>query len=244
MISRISLKDISVIVPLAPREEAWKGFVEDLGPFFERFAEIIFVVTHKSHKSALRNKSSLIPIQIKTTAPGRAKQLNAGARTATAKYLWFVHADSRLGPKPIMALEKALNQGPNALHYFNLAFLKDGPPLMWVNRIGCWIRSQLLGVPFGDQGFCLSKKLFFALGGFPENAPYGEDHLFIWKVRQNDIPLNCIPATIQTSARRYAQQGWAKLTLRYAHRWIRQAWPEWKKLRKGKGHLIRTTTTH
>jgi len=66
----------------------------------------------------------------------------------------------------------------NALHYFDLVFLDDGPALTVVNTVGVWFRSHILGLR-SDQGFCLERKLFERLDGFSEDVSYGEDHLFV-----------------------------------------------------------------
>src|SRR3989338_879848 len=201
----ITFKDISIIIPVGPGENALEALLKDLRPI-EKEAELIVV-----------------------RGASRPKQLNDGVRKATRDFLWFLHADSRLAPKTLGALLKSLGNDPHALHYFNLRFLPDGPPLMFINEIGCWIRSRILGVPFGDQGFAVSKEIFETMGGFPENVPYGEDHLFVWRARQKGVPLLCTGASLFTSARPYAKAGWAKLTWNYARGWTRQAWPEWKK---------------
>jgi rSAM/selenodomain-associated transferase 1 len=101
---------------------------------------------------------------------------------------------------------------------------------MFINEIGCWIRSRLLGLPFGDQGFCLSRIHFERIGGFPEDVAYGEDHVFVWRAKQNGIALKAIKAILKTSARRYRDQGWLKTTLLFYKLWTRQARAERKKL--------------
>ncbi|MBI4238702.1 MAG: glycosyl transferase family 2 [Deltaproteobacteria bacterium] len=202
----ITFRDISIIIPVGPGENALEALLGDLRPI-EKEAELIVV-----------------------QGSSRAQQLNEGARNATRDFLWFLHADSRLSSKTLAALLGSLGENPHALHYFHLRFLPDGPPLMCINEIGCWIRSRLMGLPFGDQGFAVAKEVFETMGGFPENVPYGEDHLFVWRAMQKRVPLRCTGASLYTSARRYAETGWARLTWDYARRWTRQAWPEWKKL--------------
>lgn len=202
----VSFRDISIIIPVGPCENALEQLLDDLRPI-EKEAELVVV-----------------------SGSSRARQLNDGARRATRDFLWFLHADSRLSSVTVESLLKSLTKDPHVLHYFNLRFLPDGPPLMFINEIGCWIRSHILGVPFGDQGFCLSKKVFEKIGSFPENAKYGEDHLFVWRARQKGIRLRCTGSVLKTSARRYAETGWARLTLSYARMWTRQAWPEFWKL--------------
>jgi len=84
----------------------------------------------------------------------------------------------------------------------------------------------LLGVPFGDQGFCVTKKKYNLIGGFLETAPYGEDHLFVWHAKQRGIRIRSTNAALKTSARKYRQSGWFTTTLLYYQLWTKQASPE------------------
>ncbi len=226
------LNNLSLIVPVAPQEEAWANLwtdLEDLPPE----TKIIFSGPKKPGRSI---PSRVIWID---SAPGRAQQLNEGARNATRDFLWFLHADSRFTKSTLTALVQALNSDPNIFYYFDLRFLKDGPPLMFINEIGCWIRSRLMGLPFGDQGFCLSKINFDRLGGFPEEAPYGEDHLFVWRAHQHGVPLKSTRAILKTSARKYQEQGWFHNTGHYYKLWTRQARLERETLKR----ILRYQTT-
>ena len=228
------LHDLAVIIPVGPHERAWEQLLGDLTEL-PAASEIILVGTHapspqfETFQMHPKLKAHLRWIR---ATQGRALQLNAGARATHKKYLWFLHADSRTRPQTVSALENNLRRHPNALHYSVLRFLSDGPRWMRLNEIGCWFRSRLLGIPFGDQGFSLSREIFDQIGGFPENTPYGEDHLFVWSARQRRIPLRCTGAVLETSARRYADTGWLNLTWCYYQRWVRQAIPEWFKCLK------------
>jgi GT2 family glycosyltransferase len=157
---------------------------------------------------------------------GRARQMNAGARAARGRHLWFLHADSGFSRPDVEALATALREAPRALHYFNLAF--DGRPrqLMYLNQAGAWWRSHALGLPFGDQGFCLERDAFFALGGYDEQAAYGEDHLLVWQARRAGIEVRCTRGRIVTSARKYREQGWLRTTILHQYLTYRQAAPE------------------
>jgi len=157
---------------------------------------------------------------------GRALQMNCGAARARGTFLWFLHSDSRLTPHALDALCHSLATNPTALHYFDLDFLKDGPRWMLANSWGCWIRSQWLGMPFGDQGLCLPRNTFQQLAGYREDVRYGEDHLLVWLARRRGIRLRCTGQTIRTSARKYQQRGWFKTTVQHVVLTIRQAWPQ------------------
>ncbi|HXH00607.1 MAG TPA: glycosyltransferase [Xanthomonadaceae bacterium] len=151
---------------------------------------------------------------------GRAAQQNAGADAATRDWLWFLHADSRLAGDTLAALATFLQRGEAALGYFDLRFLDDGPWLTRLNAAGAWVRSRVLGLPFGDQGLLLPRALFTKLGGFDTAISRGEDHDLVWRARRAGVPIQPVRATLYTSARKYAECGWWPTTL--AHQ--RETW--------------------
>lgn len=185
---------VSVIIPMAAQEPEPTALLDQLPP------EIEIILSQEA---------------------GRAASLNAGAAKAKGAYLWFLHADSSLPDDAWQKLQQAIADKPKALHYFDLAFAGGG----WLMKINSWganMRSRFFGCPFGDQAFCIEKQLFEALGGYPETAPYGEDHLFVWQAHKADVKLNRIAARLITSARKYQQNGWLKTTLLHQYLWLKQ----------------------
>lgn len=220
------LRDLAVVVPVGPGDDSWTALAADLGALPSE-AEIVFVGTEPPPPD--------LPAGIRwIEAPrGRARQMNAGARATRRPFLWFLHADSRLADDTLASLAGGLRTAPEALHFFDLAFLPDGPALVRLNQIGAWVRSRWGGMPFGDQGFCLRRDVWERLGGFRTDAPYGEDHLLAWKARQQGIALRPTGGTLRTSARRYRERGWLATTARHLRLTARQAIPEWMKLVRG-----------
>ncbi len=225
---------VSIIIPIAPAETQWRNLLVcfvDL-PWNSE----ILLIGATSAPDDFRNFTNDLGIQHAIrwvdSDPGRARQLNTGSKFATGRFLWFLHADSMLTPQAIEALDQALTHRPNTLHYFRLKFHDDGPRPMVLNAAGVWFRSHWLGMPFGDQGFCIEQSTFEKLGGFDETAPYGEDHLFVWTARQNGIRLNGIREPIRTSARKYQEHGWWRTTCRHVILTYRQAIPEFWQLMK------------
>jgi len=198
------LETLSIIIPLAPNETQHKQLLADIQTHSQEQAEII----------PCSNQS-------------RAKSLNTGAAEASGKWLWFVHADSRISADNLQALEQSLEKYPDSLHHFDLAFDRR---FLRGNALGANLRSRLLGLPFGDQGFCIKKSLFNDLSGYCEDAAYGEDLLFVWQAHQARIKLRRIPSKLVTSGRKYQQQGWLKLSLLYQWRWILISLPQLLKL--------------
>lgn len=222
------LVGVSVVVPIGRGDEAWRGLL----PSFSRMAresEVWLVATESPpldlgeliEKSQLRCSVTWI-----ASAPGRARQMNQGAECARGDFLWFLHADSRLGVGGFVALQKSLAAEPRALHFFDLEFGGDGPRLARWNAWGANLRSRWLGLPFGDQGFCVCRTLFNELSGYDEQAPYGEDHLFVWAARRAGVPIRRVGATLRTSARKYAAGGWFVTTSKHLGRTWWQAWPQ------------------
>lgn len=195
---------LSLILPFAPDERAGAELLADLAAL------------RPPHEVILAGVQGCAPplpeadaIRVGAAA-GRARQLNAGARVARGAWLCFLHADSRLPPAALHALD-ALPQGPDALRYFDLRFC-DGPGAMRLNELGAFARSRWLGLPFGDQGLCLPRAWFERLGGFDESLACGEDHALVWAARRAGLPLRPLRAPILTSARKYAERGWLRTT--------------------------------
>lgn len=228
----MTLKNLTIIIPLGPDEDQLPELLGDLTQL-PRETEIILVTCGgdmvENHPMVA---DSLLVDRVRwvRSAQGRAQQQNAGAQAANRDFLWFLHADSRVTPEVLTALETSLKISPDALHYFHLKFKQDGPRWMRINEWGTRFRSQVLGIPWGDQGFCLLRKHFEQIGGFPEQVAYGEDHLLVWQAKQAGLRLCCTGEALITSARKYHRHGWAALTLQYQRLWIKQALPEIFKL--------------
>lgn len=210
--------DCSIIVPVGTHEVGLSTLIEDLKTTYPQ-AEIICVGAEESPLSLPSGAKWL------KTEKGRARQMNEGAKKACHSFLWFLHADSKVRFENVEVLKRALKINPTALSYFDLAFT-DGDLRMEINALGARFRSRILGLPFGDQGFAISKKLFWDLGGYDESAPYGEDHLLVWAAKKQGVDLNPLKVSLGTSARKYLTQGWLKTTLRHIFLTYHQAFKE------------------
>jgi len=224
-------QNLSVVIPVGPGEVSLEPMLQQL-VYLQHALKIIFVFCPAS-EHLIAQLPVADHIHVLRVKAGRARQMNAGAREVQSGFIWFLHLDSQISNTQWQMLNQSLARQPDALHYFDLRFLSDGNGPMWLNSLGANWRSRFLGLPFGDQGFCLSVRQFERLGGYPVEAEYGEDHLFVWRAHQNGVRLARTGAVLTTSARKYAASGWGRLTLRYQFCWIRQAWPQlwllWKR---------------
>ena len=199
MPARNSFKDLTVIIPLSPIENQQSVLLADLKALSDWGMEVI-----------------------QCSKGSRACSLNKGAAQARGQWLWFVHSDSRISERQLRALQRSLEQQPDAVHYFDLAF-QSAPRyrrLVCINAWGANLRSKLFKAPFGDQAFCMHRDIFRRLGGFNENVSYGEDLLLVRRARRNKVPLIPVHSPILTSPRKYIANGWLRLTLLYQWRWI------------------------
>lgn len=214
---------VSVIIPVGPGESPDAPLFTQLD-LLPRGWQVIIALCPGSE--ALEKKLDLPRAAEIVVAPtGRAQQMNAAVENAVGEYLWFLHIDSVLTPSVIQALEQALLEAPDTLLCYRLRFARDGQGPMGLNAAGANLRTRLLGVPFGDQGFCLSAQRFEEVGGYPESLSYGEDHVMVWLLRLRDVKVQMLSCDLETSARKYRSRGWLSLTLRYQRYWLRQAAP-------------------
>ncbi len=225
------LRELAVVVPIGPGDGAWRALLPQLAVLPPE-ARVVLVAAADRELPARGDPSCATlraDLRLLTAPCGRASQQNAGAREAERRFLWFVHADSRLHARTLTALARSLERHPDALGYFDLRF-DDGPLVVGLNAIGVLIRSRWLGLPFGDQGLFLSRANFERLGGFDVTLDRGEDHALVWGASRAGIALVAARAPIYTSAREYAERGWLRTTAR--HVWLTAA-QVWRESRRG-----------
>lgn len=139
---------------------------------------------------------------------GRSNQMNYAAAHASGDVLWFVHCDSVLPIDAHKQIRQAVARGEQ-WGCFHIAFDYDGP-FMGCNTFFSNLRARQ-GIAFGDQGIWIQKKVFDAIGGFPD-LPIMEDYEFSLRMQKAGIPICQLPGRIITSGRRY-EKGFPLLTM-------------------------------
>jgi rSAM/selenodomain-associated transferase 2 len=142
--------------------------------------------------------------------PGRALQLQAGARATTGEGVLFLHADTRLPAGWAKALCDALSDSRFSGGAFGLRF--EGPePSLRVLEWGIRIRLALFALPYGDQAIFVRRSVLEAMGGVPQ-AAWMEDLDLVRELKLRGR-LALLPMSVTTSARRYQQAGLARTAL-------------------------------
>lgn len=195
---------LSVVIPVAPDENS-----------------------HHTLIAMLRSYAPELEI-ILAQEGGRAASLNAGIEASTKEFIWFLHSDSFVDRKVLLALQEAILQHPDALHYFSLSYGRYASLPMKITAAGANLRSLLFQAPYGDQGFCIARSALKNIGGYDITLPYGEDHAWMWQCKRQNIRLHKVNETIITSDRKYRIYGWWKVTILHQYMWIKQILLLWK----------------
>ena len=196
---------LEVIIPVGPGETAWQALLQHLPRDWPiRISATEARPAHLSDRITWLNGPA-----------GRGGQLNRAAESSRARWLWFVHADSLPDPTALAQIQMLCTGDTECLAYLDLCFFDDGPWLTRLNAIGANLRSRLLALPYGDQGLCVPRPWFWRLNGFREDLDRGEDLDFVIRARAAGLPPQRLTGRMQTSARRYREQGWLATSWRH-----------------------------
>ena len=141
--------------------------------------------------------------------PGRGRQMNAGAATATGDVLLFLHADTLLPINFLEHIDKLLSREGTSAGAFRLGVDGPGRMLRWVENMANW-RSLYCQLPYGDQAIFVKAETFRRAGGFAE-IPLMEDFELMRRLRKLGR-IELAPVAVRTSARRWRQLGVLRAT--------------------------------
>ncbi len=199
---------ISVIIPTYNEEENIGRLIDELQRYGgEQLAEVIVVDAPSQDQTARLAREAGARVLV-SDRPGRACQMNAGARIATGDILYFVHADVRIHPDYAADIRQALLEGYTLgcyLYRFDSPrrILKINEYFQRLDRI--WCRG-------GDQTLFIPKVAFEALGGYREDHRVMEDYEFIIRARQR-YRFKIIPKSIVVSARKYEHNSYLRVNI-------------------------------
>ncbi|MCL6273861.1 TIGR04283 family arsenosugar biosynthesis glycosyltransferase [Muricauda sp. 2012CJ35-5] len=137
---------------------------------------------------------------------GRAKQMNKGARNATGKILYFLHADTFTPQKFDEQILEAIGQGYDS-GCFRMKFDTRNPILRFFAYLSRINHRLCRG---GDQSLFVKRDLFNKTEGFNEAYLIYEDTEFITRLYKKS-KFKIIPDAVITSARKYREKGWLRV---------------------------------
>jgi uncharacterized protein len=212
---------ISIVIPTLNEAATIGAILADLQPLPN--VEIILVDGGSIDDTV--KIAQAVGVQVLTSSPGRARQMNLGAEAATGEILIFLHGDTVL-PVGFEGLvrsavggvverncggvgERELENLPIA-GAFMLKIDDPLPSLRWIEWLVAW-RSRWRQMPYGDQAIFLTAETFRQVGGFVE-MPIMEDFELIRRLQRRGR-IEILSAPVLTSARRWIKRGVWQTTL-------------------------------
>lgn len=163
--------------------------------------EEVIVVDGGSRDATRARIPSLPKVRALAAPRGRASQQNAGARAAAGDVLLFLHADVALPEDAARRVGEALADDRCIGGAFRTWTVPDRPTWLGPLLHLADLRSRYTGLPYGDQALFVRRKVFEAVGGFPEQALM-EDLELSMRLRRVGR-LARVKARVRVSGRRF-----------------------------------------
>jgi len=192
---------VSIIIPMLNEETELPGLLGSLGTLGGQ-PEILFVDGGSRDRGPALVRQAGLPVV--DSPPGRALQMNLGARRARGEVLVFLHADSRLPADSLRAIDAAMSDPAVVGGRLDLVYERAEWPYPWIARLGN-LRSRLTKIFTGDQTIFVRRAAFDAVGGYPE-IPLMEDIEFSRRLKRLGR-VACLPAPVAGSTRKWRREG-------------------------------------
>lgn len=191
---------ISVIIPTLNAAEHLLGNTSALFEGIETGLIRELIVSDGGSSDDTLRIADAIGAEVVTGAPSRGGQLRRGCAASKGDHLLVLHGDTCLAPGWVGPAAAHLRTGQAG--YFQLRFDQGGRVVAgWAN-----LRSRIFGLPYGDQGMLLPRRLYDSVGGFPDQ-PLMEDVALARALRGQLVAIDHIAVT---SSEKYRRQGWVR----------------------------------
>ena len=193
---------ISIIIPVYNEPDINLTLTEIYKQNFQNYEIIVVDGSEDCTTINLIETGNCIKLQSK---PGRANQMNAGAKIAKGDVFLFLHADSYLPENGLGMIDKIIKSGFKS-GAFNIWFESRNFILREIISRTSSLRGRLTRFPYGDQGHFFKKEYFEKIGGYTD-MPLMEDVEIMQRIKQLKDKIFIIPQKMRTSARRWEEEG-------------------------------------
>lgn len=198
---------LSIIIPVLNEQGNLKKLARHLSEEAD-FADIV-VVDGGSTDNTIEVAESFAN-QVLRSEPGRAVQMNAGAKTSKGDYLLFLHADTQL-PEDFKTLFTKWQRLSPSWGFFPARLTGSH----WAFRIierAMSFRSKISAIATGDQAICVQSDVFDMVNGYAD-IPLMEDVAISKQLARMYRPV-MFSKPVLTSSRRWEHKGiWATVVL-------------------------------
>jgi rSAM/selenodomain-associated transferase 2 len=196
----------SIIIPTLNEEKAIEGCLSALQTL-RKECEIIVVDGDSIDNT--RILAAPLADKVITSALGRSKQMNSGARQATRDVLIFLHADTCLPENALQLIQQKLCDS-GKWGRFDIQLSGKHFMLKVIAQMMNW-RSRLTGIATGDQVIFVTRPAFEEAGHYPE-INLMED-ITLCKALTKISPPICLKTKVISSGRRWELNGIYKTIL-------------------------------
>lgn len=197
---------VSVVIPALDEEALLPRGLDALLPQAEAHRAEVLVVDGGSEDATREIAASRRGVRLVESSPGRAAQMNAGAREARGSLLLFLPADAVLPAGAIADLHAIDRAGEPEAGGFLQAFDDPRPFLRAISRMHN-LRARLTGIVYGDQAPWVRRDLFEALSGYREGMDLEDLEFGVRVKRLLGRRPRLLPRTVLSSSRRFDRAG-------------------------------------
>lgn len=201
------LNSISIIIPVYNEANGIGHLVRHLIKYDPEKSVSEIIVVDGGSTDTTRTKAREAGATIMSSdEPGRAVQMNTGAKTASGDILYFLHADSY---PPRDYVERILESWHNGFHAgcFRLRF----DTRHWLLNLYSWFtRFPFRPFRYGDQSLYIDRDLFYKIDGFRDDLIVMEDNEIIGRITRH-TNFRIMDSPVTTSARKYLDNGIIRL---------------------------------
>ncbi|MDX2287182.1 MAG: TIGR04283 family arsenosugar biosynthesis glycosyltransferase [Bacteroidia bacterium] len=166
------------------------------------------LVADGGSEDATREEAAAAGAQVlRCPQPGRARQMNLGARSARGDMLYFVHADTLPPASYVRDIRQAFAAGHEMGCYRSR--YDSGIFLLKINAF--FTRFPFLWCQGGDKTLYIPRTTFERLGGYDERYCVMEEYEWYERAAASGIRLHIMPGEVLISARKYEQRSWLQV---------------------------------
>ena len=197
---------ISIIIPTLNSETE---LYETLGSLFEGIEnELIreLIISDGGSTDKTKSIAHEVGAVLIEGSCGRGLQISRGVDKSRGDWILILHADTSLSLDWSVDLLQKIDR--NFAYHFKLKFKSKSP---FARILECWaqMRSNFLGLPYGDQGLLIHRDLLNTTEGYPK-IPLMEDIALARKLKSKTKSVGILA---QTGAEKYHKNGWLRQSM-------------------------------